>query len=67
VPPLLPHPNLFFFLHTLLCLEQAVVVAVVVVLVGFDVQGEFPSSGSIAVLGLPSQLMHKFNTDVINH
>lgn len=35
------------------------VVAVVVVLVEFDVQGVFPSSGSIAAPRLPSQLIHK--------
>ena len=40
---------------------------VVVVLVEFDVQGVFPSSGSIAVPGLPSQLIHKFSTYIINN
>jgi hypothetical protein len=60
VLPLLPNLNLFFFLHTLLCLEQVVVAAVVVVvLVEFDVLGVFPSSGSIAVPRLPSQLPHE--------
>jgi hypothetical protein len=67
VLPLLPNLNLFSFLRTLLCLEQVVVVAAAVVLAEFDLQGVFPSSGSIAVPGLPSQLIHKFNAYIINN